>query len=44
MVWYVRWVDQEGNLQELRFDSLDDAETEAAALREKSEFVEISDR
>ncbi len=37
----VEWTDHEGNLHQQSFDSLEDAELEAACLEEKFDYVAI---
>ena len=40
-MYTVIWDDHEGNRHELKLDTLEDAEIEAAALREKFDYVDI---
>ncbi len=40
-MYIVEWNDHEGNLNQRTFDSLEDAELEAASLEEKFDHVRI---
>lgn len=41
-MYLIEWDDHEGNRHELKVDRLDDAEAEAAALRESFDYVNLS--
>ena len=41
-MYIVQWDDREGNRQERRFESEEDAQREAAALRAVCDYVEIA--
>lgn len=40
-MYIVEWNDHEGNQHQRRFDTLEDAQLEAASLEEKYDFVAI---
>jgi len=40
-VYVVEWNDDEGNQHEMTFDTLDDAQLEAASLEEEFDYVAI---
>lgn len=40
-MYIVEWDDHEGNRQQRTFDDLEDAQLEAATLKEKFDFVQV---